>query len=105
MQDRLAPNHCPSIFANLSAVFMAAVDDGEMARNPCQAKSVKLLSKEERRVRPWSTERVALVRTGLPMRYAATVDAGVGLGLRQGETFGLAANTPSTPWRTSCGAG
>jgi integrase len=29
-------------------------------------------------------------RAGLPARYAATVDAGAGLGLRQGETFGLA---------------
>jgi integrase len=90
LQQRLAANYCRTIFANLSAVFMAAVDENEMTRNPCRVKSVKPPSKEERRIRPWSTERVASVRAGLPARYRATVDAGAGLGLRQGETFGLA---------------
>jgi integrase len=39
---------------------------------------------------PWTAEQVAAVRAGLPAHYAALADAGAGLGLRQGEGFGLA---------------
>jgi len=42
------------------------------------------------RVQPWTPEQVSAVRAALPARYAALADAGSGLGLRQGEVFGLA---------------
>lgn len=39
---------------------------------------------------PWTVEQTASVRAALPERYAALADIGAGLGLRQGEAFGLA---------------
>ena len=45
---------------------------------------------DRRRVQPWPGERVAAVREALPNRYAILVDMCAGLGLRQGEAFGLA---------------
>jgi integrase len=86
----LAPNYVRVIFANLSAVLQAAVDDGVIARNPCRAGSVKPPAPDRRRVVPWPAERVARVAAALPDRYAALAVAGAGLGLRQGELFGLA---------------
>lgn len=38
---------------------------------------------------PWDRERVLAVRTALPDRYAVVVTLAAGLGLRQGEVFGL----------------
>jgi integrase len=38
---------------------------------------------------PWSAELVAAVRDALPDRYTELVDCGAGLGMRQGEVFGL----------------
>jgi integrase len=81
---------CGSFFANLSAVLSAAVDDGLIAKNPCRAGSVKPPAPDRRRVQPWPGERVAAVREALPNRYAILVDMCAGLGLRQGEAFGLA---------------
>lgn len=89
LQGQLAANYTRTVFANLSAVFTAAVDDGLISRNPCRAKSVKAPAAEQRRLRPWPSDRVAAVRADLPARYQATVDAGAGIGLRQGEVFGL----------------
>ena len=90
LQQRLAPNYVRVIFANLSAVLSAAVDDGLIARNPCRVGSVKPPPPDRRRVQPWPVERVAAVREALPARYAVLVDVCAGLGLRQGEVFGLA---------------
>jgi integrase len=78
------------IFANLSAILQAAVDDGVIGRNPCRAGSVKPPAPDRRRVVPWTVEQVAAVAECLPDRYAALVAVGAGCGLRQGELFGLA---------------
>jgi integrase len=43
----------------------------------------------KRKLVPWTRERVDAVRAELPERYRAIADAGSGLGLRQGECFGL----------------
>ncbi|MBW1604731.1 site-specific integrase [Streptomyces sp. JJ66] len=86
----LAPSYQRIIFANVSAVFTAAVDDGIITRNPCRARSVKPPKPDPRKLRPWTHERVCAVRGALPGQYAALVDVGGGCGLRQGEMFGLA---------------
>lgn len=78
------------IFANVSAVFSAAVDDGLITRNPCRAGSVRVPKPDPRKIRPWSADRVFAVRDALPQEYRAAVDVGAGCGLRQGEIFGLA---------------
>ncbi|MFA3840551.1 tyrosine-type recombinase/integrase [Streptomyces aureus] len=86
----IASSYQRVIFANVSAVFAAAVDDGLIARNPCRAGSVKAPKLDARNLKPWTHERVLAVRDGLPAQYATTVDVGAGCGLRQGEVFGLA---------------
>lgn len=79
-----------AIYDSVSSLFNAAVDDGVIRSNPCHAQSVKAPVPEHRLIVPWTEERVLAVRAGLPDRFAATVDAGGGCGLRQGEVFGLA---------------
>lgn len=86
----LASSYQRVIFANVSAVFAAAVDDGIIARNPCRAGSVRAPKLDARKLKPWTRERVLAVREGLPQQYKAIVDVGAGCGLRQGEVFGLA---------------
>jgi integrase len=90
LQQRLAANYVRVIFANLSAVLSAAVDDGLIAKNPCRAGSVKPPAPDRRKVTPWTAEQIAAVRAALAERYAVIVDEAAGLGLRQGEVFGLA---------------
>ncbi|MFE9395043.1 tyrosine-type recombinase/integrase [Streptomyces flavidovirens] len=77
------------IFASVSAVLTAAVEDGLLAKNPCKSSTVRAPAPGASRVRPWSPQRVFAVRTALPARYRAMVDVGGGCGLRQGEIFGL----------------
>ncbi|MHC0434030.1 tyrosine-type recombinase/integrase [Streptomyces sp. O3] len=79
-----------AVYDSVSSLFNAAVDDGVIRTNPCHAQSVKPPVPEDRLIIPWPDERVVAVRAGMPTRYAATVDAGGGCGLRQGEVFGLA---------------
>lgn len=86
----IASSYQRVIFANVSAVFSAAVDDGIIARNPCRAGSVKAPKLDARKVKPWTRARVFAVRDALPEQFAPLVDLGAGCGLRQGEVFGLA---------------
>lgn len=77
------------IFANVSAVFGAAVDDDLIAKNPCLAASVARPSIVRRKIVPWPADRVSAMHDALPPRYRLAVTLGSGLGLRQGEIFGL----------------
>ncbi|OAR21867.1 integrase [Streptomyces sp. ERV7] len=77
------------IVGTVSAVLSAAVEDGNLAQNPCRARSVTLPKPGKPRVVPWTAKRVFDVRAALPRRFQATVDPGAGNGLRQGEIFGL----------------
>ncbi|MGY4917599.1 tyrosine-type recombinase/integrase [Streptomyces sp. 900116325] len=91
LQDAgLAPSYQRVIFANVSAVFGAAVDDGVIPRNPCRANSVRPPRADARKLKPWPQERVFAVREALPAPYRKVVDIGAGCGLRQGEILGLA---------------
>ncbi|GLW31893.1 tyrosine-type recombinase/integrase [Actinoplanes regularis] len=85
----LAEGHRAVLFAHLSGILTAAVDDGLIVRNPCAAKSVKRPRQPARKVVPWAAERVFAVRAELPARYRPIVDIGAGCGARQGEIFGL----------------
>jgi len=78
-----------SVFTNVSTVFSAAVDDGLISKNPCKARSVRAPRLERRRAMPWDGIKVMAVREALPDRFKIVVDLGIGLGLRQGEIFGL----------------
>jgi integrase len=90
LQLQLAPSYVRVVFANLSAILQAAVDDGAIARNPCRAGSVKPPPPDRRKILPWPAERVTAVAAALPDRYQAVMAVAAGLGLRQGECFGLA---------------
>jgi len=77
------------VLGHLSSMLASAVDDGMMTRNPCQSSSVKPPRAGRGRLVAWPQEWADAMREMLPERYKATVDLGVGLGLRQGEVFGL----------------
>lgn len=78
------------IFANVSSIFVAAVDDGLIANNPCHARSVKRPSASQDKVVPWPAASVAAMHQAVVPRYRFAVTLASGLGLRQGEVFGLA---------------
>ncbi len=88
LQAELAPGYVRTVFANLSGCLQAAVTDGKISRNPCSL--VKPPKAEQARVQPWPAAWVDGVRNALPARYQALADCGAGLGMRQGEVFGLA---------------
>jgi integrase len=86
----MAPTTARQVLGTLSRIMAAAVDDGLISRNPCKAASVRAPKAARPKVQPWSGPQVAAVRAGLPGRLRGLADAGAGLGLRQGELFGLA---------------
>ena len=89
-QRGLAETYRRTIFANLSGIFTAAVDDERLRRNPCAARSVSRPRGEYPKIVPWPAERMTAVRNELGERYRLLVALGAGCGLRQGEAFGLA---------------
>lgn len=86
----MAETYRSVIFSNVSAIFSAAVDDDMIAKNPCKASSVTRPTTSRRKVVPWPTDWVSSMHDALPPQYRIAVTLGSGLGLRQGEVFGLA---------------
>jgi integrase len=86
----LAASYRQVIFIHMQAVFNAAIDDELIRKNPCNASSVQKPQIPARKVTPWPADQVHAVREAMNPRYRLTVLLGAGLGLRQGETFGLA---------------
>ena len=78
------------IFGYLSTTFQAAVNDDMIGKNPCRSESVRKPRRESNKVIPWTVERVQAVHDALPERCRIMAVLGAGLGLRQGEIFGLA---------------
>jgi integrase len=87
--DKLAPSYRRVLYANVSSIFRAAVDDELIAKNPCRAASVRPPKVERRKLIPWTEEQVASMHEALPERHRIVAVLGAGLGLRQGEVFGL----------------
>lgn len=85
----LSGNYQKVMYANVSSVFTAAVDDGLIPKNPCKAPSVRRPKSDPRKLKPWTREQAMAVRDQLPDQFKLVVDLGIGLGLRQGEIFGL----------------
>jgi integrase len=79
------------IFTTLATVLNAAVADRKITSNPCRERTVRRPKAATRKVEPWTAGQVAAARAALPERWRVLVDLGAGLGLRQGEAFGLAA--------------
>jgi integrase len=96
----LSANYTRAVFICLSAMLEAAVTDGLIARNPCKVESVTPPRPPKRVIVPWTPAEVAAVRAGIPGRYRIAADLGAGIGLRQGEAFGLAVNDVDWPRAT-----
>ena len=90
LQGELAPSYVRVIHASLSGMLGAAVEDGLLAKSPTAAASARPPAAPQAKVVPWTVEQVAAVTDELPAPLAATTAAAAGLGLRQGEVFGLA---------------
>lgn len=89
-QQELSPRTVRLLFSLLSSILNAAVDDERIAKNPCRSSSIKLPKLDDRKIVPWTEEQVVALRRALPERYAVMLTMTTGLGLRQGEVFGLA---------------
>ncbi|MFF2813737.1 tyrosine-type recombinase/integrase [Streptomyces sp. NPDC058000] len=90
LERDLGPPSIRLIWGTLSGVLQAAVEECRIARNPCRShSSVKPPSAPAGRLEAWPRERVLTVREALPERYRVLIEIGAGLGLRQGEAFGL----------------
>jgi integrase len=77
------------VLTNLSSILTAAVEDGLIPTNPCASSAVKAPTAERRKVIPWSVAQMEAIARAHPDRYRAVPVVGAGLGLRQGEIFGL----------------
>lgn len=85
----LSPGYIKRIVDTLSTIFIAAMEDGLVDRNPTKASSVKPPRVPKKKVVPWTLDQVESAAEALG-KDAAMVYLGVGVGLRQGEIFGLA---------------
>ena len=88
LSKTLAPGTVETVYRLAVTILRAAVEDGALAKSPCPAR-MPLPRREGRRVEPMSVEQVFALAEGVPARYRAAVVAAAGLGLRQGELFGL----------------
>jgi integrase len=88
--DHLAPRTRGVILTNVSTILSAAVDDELIGKNPCKARSVSKPRPDAKPIVPWKVDQVHGVHDAIPERYQIAVTLGAGLGLRQGEVFGLA---------------
>jgi integrase len=88
--DVAAPSYVRVMLTNLSSILSAAVADGLIAANPCDSSAVKPPAVERRKVVPWTVAQVQAIGAGHPDRHRAVPSVAAGLGLRQGEVFGLA---------------
>lgn len=85
----LSPATVGVTFGHVKAALSAAVDDELIHKNPAKASSVRPPKIPDSAAQPWSPQAVADVRAALPDRAAILVSICAGLGLRQGEAFGL----------------
>ncbi len=89
-QQELGPRTVRLLVSLLSSILNAAVDDERIAKNPCRSSSIRLPKLDDRKIVPWTEQQVRGVRQALPDRYRIMLTITTGLGLRQGEVFGLA---------------
>ncbi|MEU5524796.1 hypothetical protein ABZ759_30095 [Streptomyces sp. NPDC047860] len=92
LEKDLGPTSTRLVWATLSSVLQAAVEDRRLGRNPCRSSTVRPPVAAPGRVEAWSPEQVLAVRAAMPDRYRLLLVIGAGLGLRQGEALGLSAD-------------
>lgn len=85
----IGPSTIGTVWGYLSAILQAAVEEERISRNYCKSRTVGPPTVPERKARVWQKDRIMAVREALAPRFRIMVDLGVGVGLRQGEVFGL----------------
>jgi integrase len=90
--SRVAPASARAVWAHLHSILEAARKAKRIFLNPChEHRELKPEGTAESKAKAWPRETVDAIRVGMQDRYQIAVDLGVGLGLRQGEVFGLGA--------------
>ena len=89
---RVAPRSARAIWIHLGTILEAARKARRIPENPCKEYGeLKPPEGEPSKAKAWPRETIDGIREGLVPRYRVMVDLGAGLGLRQGEALGLAA--------------
>lgn len=83
----LAPESVRIVFRWVATIFKAAVGDRLIPLSPCM--NVKLPKKDAAELVPLRVEEVERLAAAMPERYRALIVFDAGMGLRQGECFGL----------------
>ena len=81
----LSPASAGQVVKDVSAVFVAAVDDQIIARNPLRAASVRRPAVPKVEAVPWTAELVHAMADAMPDRLSALVLLGAACGPRFGE--------------------
>lgn len=87
--DVMAPATLQNVFAWFRAVMRAAVNDGLIAKSPCEGINLPRVPKQRSEIALLSTEQVLALIGATPERFRAMVILAAGSGLRQGELLGL----------------
>ena len=83
----LAPGSVELVYRWVSTIFKAAVGDRLIAASPCVR--IALPKRAATKVVPLSVSEVESLADAVPARYRALIVFAAGMGLRQGECFGL----------------
>jgi integrase len=83
----LAPSSVEVVYRWVATVFKSAVADRLIPSSPCV--NIKLPKKDDAELVPLSVEEVERLADAMPERYRALIVFDAGMGLRQGECFGL----------------
>jgi integrase len=88
---KLAPSSAGQVIRDVSAIYIAAVEDGVMSRNPLASKAViRPEIRDKRLAQTWTLGQLDSLAARLPARHQIIPYLGAGTGQRQGEMFGLA---------------
>lgn len=86
----VSPATAQMTFRFVQTIFRAAVLDRKLVVSPCQ--KIKLPEVAHAQLAVLTTEQVQAIIAALPERYRALAIVAAGMGLRQGEVFGLTAD-------------
>lgn len=87
LSTRLAPASVELTYRWVSTIFKSAVGDRIIPASPCIR--IALPKKTDTEVVPLSVAEVSLLAAAVPNRYKALIVFAAGMGMRQGECFGL----------------
>lgn len=87
LSTKLAPGSVEVVYRWVSTIFKAAVGDRLIAASPCIR--IALPKRADTEVVPLGVAEVEALAEAVPDRYRALIVFAAGMGLRQGECFGL----------------